>query len=524
MHGAVAAGHRVTAEAGARALAQGGNAIDAVVAAGAMSWAAEPALTSPCGGGFVIVRPARGRAPAVLDAFTSIPGRSLPARRRLAAVESVNVPFDEQTTQVFHIGPATCAVPGVVAGLYEAHRRYGRLAWRDLLMPAADAAQRGVAARGGQYAVLVAIQAILEHTAEARAVFTRRGRFVAEGQPIRQPQLAESIELLAQRGPAAMYRGPLGRAMVGHQHHTGGRLTEADLAGYRPIWRRPLVIRYRDRELLTNPPPSSGGVLIGHMLAVLDGVDRPLPPGEAATLRAYAEAMRSAGRMRDREFERRLHRGGLAAYVLAADAIAGGRRAVAAALRGEPRPVGVRVPADAGTTHISVLDETGNAAAFTASNGCHSGVIVPGTGLHLNNMMGEEDLSAGRHLAAGTRLTSMQSPSVVTRDGAVELVLGSSGSNRLRSAIAQVAINVIDHGMPAQEAIDRPRVHVEGARLDCEGGLDPTELAVLERWGEQVNRFGSLNLYFGGTNAVRLRAGRLDAGGDPRRDGHGIVL
>jgi gamma-glutamyltranspeptidase/glutathione hydrolase len=524
MHGAVAAGHRITAEAGARALLAGGNAVDAVVAAGAMSWAAEPALTSPCGGGFVLVRPARGRAPALLDAFTAIPGRSLPPRRRLAAIESVSVPFDEQTTQVFHIGPATCAVPGVVAGLFALHRRYGRLAWRDLLLPAAEAAERGVAARGGQYAVLVAIQAILEHTAEARAVFTRRGRFVAEGQPVRQPHLAESIELLAERGPAAMYRGPLARAIVSHQHRTGGRLTEADLAAYRPVWRRPLVIGYRDRRVLTNPPPSSGGVLIGHTLAVLDGIERPLPPGKAATLRAYAEAMRSAARLRDREFERRLHRGGLAGHLLAPAAVAAGRRAVASALRGEPRPAGLAVPADAGTTHISVLDEAGNAAAFTASNGCHSGVIVPGTGLHLNNMMGEEDLSAGRHLAAGTRLTSMQAPSVVTHDGAVELVLGSSGSNRLRSAIAQVAINVIDHDMPVQEAIDRPRVHVEGSRLDCEGGLDPDELRVLERWGERLNRFDSLNLYFGGTNAVSLRAGRLDAGGDPRRDGHGIVF
>ena len=524
MHGAVAAGHRVTAEAGAEALERGGNAVDAVVAAGAMSWAAEPGLTSPCGGGFVLVRPAGGRAPALLDAFTAIPGRSLPPRRRLTAVESVSVPFDEQTTQIFHIGAAACAVPGVVAGLHALHRRYGRLPWRELLLPAAEAAQRGVAARGGQYAVLVAIQAILEHTAEARAVFTRRGRFVAEGQPIRQPELAESIELLAERGPAAMYAGPLGRAMVAHQHRTGGRLTAADLAAYRPVWRRPLRIHYRDRVLLTNPPPSSGGVLIGHTLTVLDGVDRPLPPGAAATLRAYAEAMRSAARLRDREFERRLHRGGLAARMLAPEAVAAGRRAVAAALRGEPRPVGVAVPADAGTTHISVLDGDGNAAAFTASNGCHSGVIVPGTGLHLNNMMGEEDLSAGRHLAPGTRLTSMQSPSVVVRDGAVELVLGSSGSNRLRSAIAQVAINVIDHGMGAQEAIDRPRMHVEGPRLDCEGGFDPAELHVLERWGERVNRFDSLNLYFGGTNAVRLSAGRLDAAGDPRRDGHGVVL
>ncbi|HUZ85127.1 MAG TPA: gamma-glutamyltransferase [Gaiellales bacterium] len=524
MHGAVAAGHRVTAEAGAAALAAGGNAVDAVVAAGVMSWAAEPGLTGPCGGGFVLVRPGGGRPPALLDAFTAIPGRELPAGRELAAVDHVVVPFDEQTTQSFHIGPAACAVPGVVAGLFAVHSRYGRLPWRDLLMPAAEAAERGVGAHGGQYAVLVAIRAILEHTPEVHALFSIGGRFVAEGDPIRQPDLAASIAAIAERGPAVFYTGDLARAMVAHQGRTGGRLTAADLASYRPVWRRPLRISYADRELVTNPPPSSGGVLIGHSLAVLDGAGRPLPPGRAATLRAYAEAMRSAARLRDRRFERLLHRGGLAGHVLSPAAVAAGRAAVAAALRGEPRPAAAAVPADAGTTHVSVVDRDGNAAAFTASNGCHSGVVVPGTGLHLNNMMGEDDLSAGRHLAPGTRLTSMQSPSVVTRGGAVELVLGSSGSNRLRSAILQVAVNVVDHGMTAREAVDHPRIHVEGDRLDCEGGIDLEVLAALEAWGERVNRFDSLNLYFGGANAVRVHGGGLDAAGDPRRDGHGVVL
>ena len=139
--GAVAAGHELTARAGAAALEAGGTAVDAVVAAGAMSWAAEPALTGPCGGGFVMVRPARGKA-ALLDAFTAIPGKDLPAGRRLVEVKEVLVPFDQQTTQVFHVGSAACAVPGVVAGLHAAHRRYGRLAWSELVRPAAATAAR----------------------------------------------------------------------------------------------------------------------------------------------------------------------------------------------------------------------------------------------------------------------------------------------------------------------------------------------------------------------------------------------
>jgi gamma-glutamyltranspeptidase/glutathione hydrolase len=139
-------------------------------------------------------------------------------------------------------------------------------------------------------------------------------------------------------------------------------------------------------------------------------------------------------------------------------------------------------------------------------------------------MMGEEDLAAGRHMPPGSRLTSMQAPSMATSGGELELVIGSSGSNRLRSAIMQVAINVLDHRMSARAAVDHPRVHLEGDRLDCEGGLDEAELESLERWGERLNRFESLNLYFGGTNVVSVRDGRTEAAGDPRRDGAGIVL
>jgi len=523
VRGAIAAGHEMTARAGAAALEAGGTAVDAVVAAGVMSWAAEPALTGPLGGGFVLVRPAHGR-PSLLDAFTAIPGRDLPASRRLVDVESVLVPFDERTTQVFHIGPATFAVPGVIAGLHTVHRRFGRLPWRDLLLPAAEAAQSGVPTNAGQARVFEAIRVILTSTAEARAVFAATGRYVGEGDVIRQPELAAAIERLAEVGPGELYGGELGRSVVAHQEATGGRLTMADLRTYRPVWRRPLRARYRDVGLATNAPPSSGGILIAYMLGVLEATTDGMRAGEAQTLRALAEAMRAAGRRRDREFARLLHRGGLPGHLLSERSLAAGRAEVAAALRGAPS-MAPALASDRGTTHISVVDRQGNAAAFTASNGSHSGVLVPGTGLHLNNMMGEEDLAAGRHLRPGTRLTSMQAPTILEREGNVRLVVGSSGSNRLRSAIVQVIRNVVDHGMGVQEAVSYPRVHVESGRLDCEGGLDPSELERLERLGERLVRFESLNLYFGGANAVMAEAdGTLSAAGDPRRSCFGLVL
>ena len=523
MRGAVAAGHELTARAGAEVLARGGNAVDAAVAAGAMSWAAEPALTAPCGGGFMLIRDAAGGRETLLDCFTAIPGRNLPSGRALGEVDSVEVPFDERTTQVFHIGAAACAVPGVVPGLRVAHRRFGRLPWHDLLLPAAEAASSGVATNGGQHAVLLAIEVVLTHTPEARALFAPDGRYVRLGEVIRQPELARTIEMLAER-PEEFSTGELARAMVDHQAATGGRLTMDDLASYRPTWRRPLRAAYRGNELVTNPPPSSGGSLIAYMLAVLDGIELTDPPGEARSLRVLAEVMRAAARTRDERFARLLHSGGLPRHLLSEARIAEGVNDVLRGLEGAPQPAPA-LRSDAGTTHISVVDGEGNAAAFTTSTGCHSGVIVPGTGLHLNNMMGEEDLAAGRDLAPGNRLTSMQAPSMLMRDDAVRLVVGSSGSNRLRSAISQVIVNMVDHGMPVDEAVTFPRVHVEGNRLDCEGGLDPDELDLLERWGERINRFGGLNLYFGGANAVAVSDdGRLEAAGDPRRDCAAVVL
>ncbi len=524
MPGAIAAGHELTTRAGANALDQGGNAVDAVVAAAAMSWAAEPALTGPCGGGFVMVRPSRTRRAALLDAFSSIPGRDLPASRRLIQVEQVSVPFDDRTTQIFHVGSATCAVPGVVAGLHAAHRRYGRLPWSQLLLPAAATAQEGVVSNAGQQAVLNAIEGILMRTAEGRAVFAPDGRYLGQGDRVRQTELAGSIELLAERGPDEMYHGTLARAMVAHQHANGGRLTMTDLASYRPVWRRPLRAGYRGYQLVTNPPPSSGGVLIAHMLAVLEGAGDGLQAGRAPAMRALAETMRLTARRRDRQFVRRLRRGGLVAHMLDPAAIESARLELRAAVTRPPSAMSI-LAADRGTTHVSVVDGDGNAAAFTASNGSHSGVLVAGTGLHLNNMMGEEDLSAGRHLGPGVRLTSMQAPTLLELDGRLRLVVGSSGSNRLRSAITQVIVNVVEHGMSLDEAVSFPRVHVEGNRLDCEGGLPAAELDLLASAGERLVRFDGLNLYFGGANAVACHDdGRLEAAGDPRRECFGMVV
>jgi gamma-glutamyltranspeptidase/glutathione hydrolase len=179
-----------------------------------------------------------------------------------------------------------------------------------------------------------------------------------------------------------------------------------------------------------------------------------------------------------------------------------------------------------GTTHISVVDGRGNAASLTASTGSGSGVIVPGTGFQLNNMLGEFDLAAtGRTQRPGMRFTSGMAPSLVLRDGRPRLVVGSAGSLRLRGAILQIVVNVVGHGLGVEEAIVRPRVHLEGDHLHCEGGNDPAEIKRLAAWGYDLIRWRRRNLFFGGASGVEFRPdGTLAAAGDPRRGGHGIVV
>ncbi|MGH3104094.1 MAG: gamma-glutamyltransferase [Gaiellaceae bacterium] len=514
MRGAIAAGHALTAEAGARVLAEGGNAVDACIAASFASWVTESPLTGAGGGGFMLVHRARDASNRVLDFFVAAPGLGLEAGHA-AAMEAVNVDFSGDSTQVFKIGAASCAVPGALAGLAEAHRSYGSLPWRDLIEPAIELARAGVELTRPQAYLHAILDLILRHTAEGRAIYGKQARLVA-GDRLLMSDLAGTLELLAERGAAELYGGDLGSALVRHVQETGGSITEGDLASYRVVRRRPVHADFQGHAFCSNPPPSSGGILIAYALRLLDRLGADVRPGSAEAIALLADVMREQGRARDRGFARGLYRGGLEQRLEAEEHHALRRIAARAPGLPEPAPPG-------GTTHISVIDAAGNAAALTISTGSGSGVVVPGTGVQLNNMIGEFDLP--RVPAPGTRLSSMMSPSLVSRDGRARLVVGSAGSLRLRSAVLQVIVNVIGHGLPVEEALTRPRVHLEEPYVHCEGGHDVEEVDRLVAMGYEVVRWRRQNLYFGGVQAVEvLEDGSLAAAGDPRRGGHGIVV
>jgi gamma-glutamyltranspeptidase/glutathione hydrolase len=493
MRGAVAAGHPLTAQAGADVLAAGGNAVDAAIGAALVSWVAESPLTGPGSGGFMLVHRARDRSTRVFDFFVAVPGLGLDGSD-LGEMDRVDVDFSGGSTQIFHIGPASCAVPGAAIGLEEAHRSFGSLPWRDLFRPAIDLARKGVELNKGQAYLHAILDLILRHTPESRDVYERNGERLAAEDILFQKDLAGTLELIAEQGGKVLYEGDLADAISKHVRDHGGCITKRDLEEYRVIRRRPVTASFCGEEYLSNPPPSAGGILISYGLPLLEALGTG-EPGTAEAIDALARVMREQAEAR-----------------IAAGTVRGLARAL------EERAAIV----SRGTTHISVVDGKGNAVALTASTGAGSGVVVPGTGIHINNMIGEFDLA--KPPRPGERLSSMMSPSVVLRDGRAHLVVGSAGSLRLRGAVLQNVVNVVAHDLQVEDAITRPRVHLEGEDLHCEGGHDPAELDKLEAMGWNVTRWRRQNLYFGGASAVTSIDGELAAAGDPRRGGAGVVV
>ena len=520
MKGAVAAGHPLTAQAGAEILAEGGNAVDACIAAAFVSWVAESPLTGPGAGGFMLVHRASDHTDRLLDFFVAIPGRDGRGAAR-APMEPVDVEFDSRTQQVFLIGAGSCAVPGSVAGLGAAHAAYSRLPWAELVAPAAELARAGVLVNEQQGFLHRILDPILRAEPEGRRTYGDSGP-LHPGERLRMTDLAVTLERLAAEGPESFYRGELAHETVAAVRERGGSLTRADLETYRVIRRRPVRASYRRYEFVSNPPPSAGGLWIAYALRVIDRLGKVGEPGSAQAIGAVAEVMREAQLARGPGFLTGLSRGGLPRRLLADDAVAAAAQRARERVRSfAPEPAGVP-----STTHISVVDARGNAASLSASTGCGSGVIVPGTGVHMNNMLGEEDLNpVGREGSPGSRLTSMMAPSIVLEENRPRLVVGSAGSIRLRAAILQIIVNVLDHGLTVPEALEAPRVHLDGTSLQLEGGIAPEVADRLAAEGYDVVRWAGRNLYFGGAAAVGLSVhGELEAAGDPRRGGAGAVV
>jgi gamma-glutamyltranspeptidase / glutathione hydrolase len=490
VRGVVAAGHPRTAQAGADVLRAGGNAVDAALAAMLTSFVAEPLLTGLGAGGYMLVA-APGRDDVLLDFFVSASGdgADLEARAPLIAVD---VDFGD-AEQTFNIGAASCGAYGAPAGVCAAAERFGTIPLAELAAPAAALAREGLRVNPEQAYLFAILAPITELTEESRSLFWPGGRPLREGDVYRDPVLADALERLAAEGPAPFYTGDVAATVVEWLGERGGTLTAADLAAYEAIPREPVRVGYRGREVLTNPPPSAGGTLLALALAQLDREPPPPTPSDLVAVMERAQSERTPAFL---------------------DGLS------------DPGFLDAFMASRLGsTTHISVLDTDGWACAVTCTNGEGSGLVVPGTGLHVNNMMGEQDLSPLGFFThpPGRRLPSMMAPTVVLSGGEVELVLGSAGSNRIRSALLQVIVNVLDHGQDAAAAVQAPRLHFEDGLVYAEPGVPTGEL---EAAGRTIARFRERNLFFGGCQAVEREpaSGALSGGGDPRRGGAVVLV
>ncbi|MSO42364.1 MAG: gamma-glutamyltransferase [Solirubrobacterales bacterium] len=513
--GVVAAGHPLTAGAGAEVLREGGNAVDAAIAAVLASFVCESPLTGLGAGGFMLVHSPSSNE--LIDFFCAAPG--LDGAELGAELVGVPVHFDETTNQVFYVGAASCAVPGNPAGIEMAARRHGSAPLDELAAGAARLAREGVVVNAVQAYLFEILESILTRTPEGAALYAPGGRPLREGETFVYPDLGDALERFGAEGAEPFYRGEIASEIDAWIRGRGGVLGLLDLERYRPVEREPARVSFRGAEVLTNPPPSSGGILVAFALGLLERL------GEGSDLGRVVAASEAANASRGEEFDAGLRSDGFAERFLAAERLDEVAEQIAAGgWIGGPGAPGEGPAGRLGsTTHISVLDAEGMCASVTCSNGACSGEIVPGTGVHLNNMLGEEDLNPGgfHRIPPGLRVPSMMSPTAVLRDGRVALALGSAGSNRIRSAILQTALRVIEDGMPADEAVRAPRIHSEDGTVQAEPGVDPEGLDRLEARGVPVVRWPHQNLYFGGCQAVVLdpSSGQVSGGGDPRRGG-----
>jgi len=505
--GIAATGHEATSHAAAEILRAGGNAFDAAIGALCAACVAEPLLASLGGGGFLLARTAAGDS-SLYDFFCQTPGQ----RKNEAEVEffPINANFGA-AMQEFHVGMGAMAVPGMVAGIFQVQRELCRLPMQEIMQPAIELARNGLAMDSQQHYVVCILEAILRADPVLFGLFespSRPGELIAQGELWRNRDLANALEQLALSGDRLFYQGDWARQLSRDSRQRGGHLSREDLSRYRVERRRPLHFSYHGAECFINPPPSPGGCLIAFTMGLMaELLPRAEPWGGPGHVRALVQAQRATSLMR----QQTATEASVMERLLDEDSLALWRDEV------EWHSLFSR-----GTTHISVADGDGNLASLSASNGEGTTYVLPGTGIILNNMLGEEDLNpAGFHRwREGCRLASMMSPLIARTADGTQLALGSGGSNRIRSAITQVLVNILDFDMPLAEAVTAPRMHLERERLSVETGFSDRALDALKEQIADIHHWPSQNLFFGGVHSVRVSAaGRFEGAGDLRRDG-----
>jgi gamma-glutamyltranspeptidase / glutathione hydrolase len=462
MKAGVAAGHPATADAGAEILAEGGSAADAAVAACLASCVAETVMTGLLGGGHALYLDGASGTIENLDCFVSVPGLGGPPRA--TDLLELEVPFGAELVH-YAVGPASCGVPGVPAGLGALWDRYGRLPWQRLCEPARELARAGVEMPPAHAACLHMLAPVMTLN-EGATIYAPGGRLLATGDRLEQPGLVQTMAVLAAEGPRSAYAGTLAEALLELVEERGGLVTRADLGAYEPSWSEPVEAAYAGTRILTR--------------AALGPITEPL--GRLAPLRGLTQPDRALA-------------------LVDALTVAGSGP-------------------ETHTTNVTVVDADGSVCVLTTSLGLGSGDFLPGFDLHLNSMLGETDLLRG-NLEPGGRMASMMAPTLAM-SGAGEAVLaaGAAGGTRLRSALVQVLAGVLDEHVEVGVAIAQPRLHVAGDTVHLEPGFEDEVAERIEAAGMTVQAWPAQHHYFGGVSAITPSGGS----GDPRRSGAARML
>ena len=503
-YGAIAGGEKSTVDAAFQILENDGNAFDAAVGAVFTSMVSEYTLTGAGGGGAFLACPVNSE-PTLFDFFVDTPP---PQKEKDLDFFSIQVDFGP-SQQEFHIGESSVAIPGNTAGLLMAHKRLGCLPLKTVLEPSILAARSGVIINKAQAYLINILEPILTHSQAGLDLFRPNGELLSHGDRFQNPAFADFLEILVHEGARYFYEGD-GADLILNTIGEKSLITRECLASYGVIERVPLKSSFRGKTIFTNPPPSNGGALITFLLKLLDQAET----GSASDFINLVKAMQVTSRAR-REICHNVQDTSQISQVQDPNTFNHYLKLFNSrfnSIPNKPDP-----PSQGATTHVSILDNQGNAASVTTTNGEGCGYVIPEMGVMLNNMLGEEDLNPmGFHLwTRQQRLPTMMAPTVVMGKKGVELVLGSGGSNRLRSAISQVIINFFVKSMDLKTAVHAARIHLEGNVLHFEPDTQLEDLPgdiQLHSWDDQ-------NLFFGGVNAVTPD----DACGDLRRGGSGLL-
>ena len=507
--GVVAAGSTQTAEAGIEILRNGGNAVDAAVAAAFAVSAGEPTVTSLGGAGIMTIFDAKTQTLQVCDFFSNAPLMK-PSEQPNLDFFGIDLDYGP-TQQTFFVGRGSAAVPGVIPGLGTVHQTYGSMPFDSLLEPAIRQLKEGVSLGPRQRAMGEFLEPILTREAEPRKWFSSEDGYLAEDNLFMLPELASTLTDMQNLGWQRFYDARLVPEMLEtFGPHNGGLLQPADFESYRPIFRTPNETQFFDHRVFTVPSPAAGGPMIALMLSLLNQESlRSLAP--EAFIKALCAAQETADQARMR------HLSGHAPLNPTAQTAAFETRRKT--LDGTSNVAG----GPASTTHISVVDRSGNAVAVTLSHGESNAYNIGQTGIMMNNFLGESDLLPQGFGTAepGARLATMMSPTIALGPEGRIISLGTGGANRIRSAILQSLWHLIAGHTPPRGAVDAPRLHYEDGTLSIETFDRIADLSVLRDYiPDDVTLFAEPNLYFGGINcATRDGHGGLNGAGDPRRGG-----